>query len=53
MRKLLTEAEMIEILKSKKINEQTPLHKRQIMEFAFGYEFMKSDDKGSKQTYAE
>lgn len=53
MNKLLTESQMIEILNNKTINEQTALHRRQIMNFAFGEDFMKSDDKGSKKKVKE
>ena len=51
MKKLLTEQEMISILKSKTIKEQTKLHQAQIMRFAFGDDFIASNDKGAKKTY--
>jgi len=49
--KLLTEAQMIVILETKMINLCSDFEKKQVMAFAFGEEFMASDDKGSKQTY--
>ena len=51
MKTLLTEVEMISILENKTIKEQTKLHQAQIMRFAFGDEFMASDDKGAKKVY--
>lgn len=47
----LTTAQMIEIIESKKINECTPEQKAQVMAFAFGEEFMDSEDKGSVAFY--
>ena len=53
MKKLLTEIEMINILENKTIKEQTKLHQAQIMRFAFGDDFMMSNDKGAKITYTK
>lgn len=50
---LLTEEQMIEILKSNKIGEQSDFHKKQIFAFAFGEKFMASNDKGAKKKYKE
>ena len=47
----LTEEQMIEIIKNKQINECSEEEKEQIMIFAFGYDFMESNDKGSKKIY--
>jgi hypothetical protein len=48
---MLTEQQMIEIIKSKTIESQTGEDKRQVMAFAFGEEFIASDDKGAKHKY--
>ena len=53
MKKLLTENEMIAVITNKTINEQTALHRAQIMRFAFGDDYMASNDKGSKVTYTK
>ena len=53
MKKLLTEIEMINILENKTIKEQTKLHQSQIMRFAFGDDFIASNDKGEKKVYEE
>ena len=53
MKKLLTENEMIAIIKAGTISQQTHLHKRQIFQFAFGDDFMDSEDKGDKKTYED
>ena len=47
----LTEKQMIAIIKDKRISECTKLEKEQVMNFAFGDDYIKSDDKGSKKTY--
>jgi len=47
----LTQDQMIEILKNSKISECTPEQKEQVMAFAFGEEFMDSDEKGEIVTY--
>ena len=49
----LTTAQMIEILETNKISECTPEQKEQVMAFAFGEEFVESDNKGDKETYEE
>ena len=45
---MLTEKEMIDIIKNKKIDKCTEDEKRQINAFAFGEEFMQSDNKGRR-----
>ena len=40
--KNLKEKQMIAIIKSKKISEQTKAYRKQVMEFAFGEEFIAS-----------
>ena len=47
----LTTAQMVEILKANKISECTPEQKEQVMAFAFGQEFIESDNKGDIKTY--
>ena len=49
----LTEKQMIEIIKKKRISKCTKNEKRQVMNFAFGEEFMKQPlhKKGTLQTY--
>ena len=47
----LTTAQMIEIIESKKIEECTPEQKAQVMAFAFGEDFVESEDKGSVAFY--
>ena len=44
---------MIEIIENNKISECTEEEKKQIFEFAFGKEFMDSDNKGKKKIYKE
>ena len=46
---MLTEEQMIEILKNKKINQCSKEERDQVMDFAFGSDFMESDSKGEKQ----
>ena len=48
----LTTEQMIEILQANKISECTPQQKAQVMAFAFGEEFMDSQEKGEAVTYA-
>ena len=48
---MLTEKEIIHILKNKQISKCTPKEKQQVFNFAFGEDFMKSNDKGSKKKY--
>tara|TARA_A200000159_G_C7245059_1_gene306227 strand:- start:557 stop:733 length:177 start_codon:yes stop_codon:yes gene_type:complete len=43
----LTETQILEILKNNRIRECTKQEKAQVMAYAFGEEFMASDDKGS------
>ena len=43
---MITELEMIEIIKNKTIDSQTPENKHKIMVFAFGEEFIASKDEG-------
>ena len=49
----LTEKQMIAIIKNGRISECTKAEKKQVMAFAFGEDYMESDDKGSKKTYKE
>ena len=48
---LLTTDQIIEILQENKISECTPEQKKQVMAFAFGQEFIESDNKGDIKTY--
>ena len=48
----MTEAEMIAIIKGNRIGECSPEEKEQVMAFAFGGEFMASEDKGTLKEYA-
>jgi hypothetical protein len=48
---LLTEKQIIDILDNKKINECTEKEKAQVMAYAFGEEFMQSNDKGALKEY--
>jgi hypothetical protein len=47
----LTTEQMVEILQANKISECTPQQKAQVMAFAFGDDFMNSEDKGSVAFY--
>ena len=49
---LLTTEQMIEILENNKISECTPEQKAQVMAFAFGQDFIESNNKGEILTYA-
>jgi hypothetical protein len=49
----LTEKQMIAIIKEKRISQCSKAEYEQVMDFAFGSDFMKSDDKGSKKVYCE
>ena len=49
----LTEQQMIEIIKNKQINDCSEEEKKQVMIFAFGKDYMESNDKSSKKTYRE
>jgi len=44
----LTEKEMIAIIKQKRISNCTKEEKEQVMNFAFGEDYMASDKKGAK-----
>ena len=48
---MLTEKQIINILKNKLISKCTPKEKEQVFNFAFGNEFMKSNNKGTKINY--
>ena len=47
----LTTEQMIEILQANKISECTSQQKAQVMAFAFGDDFMNSEDKGAVAFY--
>lgn len=47
----LTTEQMVHILQSNKISECTPQQKAQVMAFAFGDNFMNSEDKGAVAFY--
>ena len=47
----LTKKEMINILENKLINKCNKLEKEQVLNFAFGKAFMKSNDKGKLKQY--
>tara|TARA_R100001460_G_scaffold35483_6_gene68240 strand:- start:1977 stop:2135 length:159 start_codon:yes stop_codon:yes gene_type:complete len=47
----LTEKEMITIIKEKKIDKCSDHERSQVMAFAFGEEFVESNDKGARKTY--
>jgi len=47
----LTEKQIIHILDNKLIHNCNPSEKRQVFKFAFGSEFMESNNKGKKETY--
>lgn len=49
---MMTEAEMIAVIKGNRISECSPEEKAQVMAFAFGDEFMSSEDKGALKEYA-
>jgi len=49
----LTENQMIAIMKDKRISECTQAEREQVMAFAFGEDYMKSNDKGSKKLIEE
>jgi len=46
----LTEKQMIAIIKEKRITNCTKEEKEQVMNFAFGEDFMNSYDKGARKT---
>ena len=49
----LTEQQMIKALQTKTISKYSKDEKRQIMNFAFGEDFMKSKNKGELKEYEE
>ena len=49
----LTENQMIAIIKDNRISKCTKAEKEQVMAFAFGEDYIESDDKGSKKIYKE
>ena len=49
--KELTELEMMNIIKNKKIDNCTEEEKKQVFAFAFGTKYMKSNDKGKIKKY--
>ena len=49
----LTEEQLLDIIKNKKISECSSAEKEQVMEFAFGAEYMASNDKGKRKQYIE
>lgn len=50
---ILTENEMINIIKNKQINLCNEDQRKQIMSFAFGEEYISSNDKGTLKEYEE
>ncbi len=48
----LTEKQMIAIIKEKRISQCSEAEKKQVMDFAFGSDYITSDDKGSKKVYS-
>ena len=51
MTKKMTQKQIINILKNNLIDTCNEEEKRQVFNFAFGEEFMKSKDKGGKKIY--
>jgi|21_taG_2_1085346.scaffolds.fasta_scaffold05803_7 hypothetical protein len=49
----LTEKQIITILKNKAIDTCTDDERKQVMKFAFGDDYIKSNDKGKKKLYKE
>tara|TARA_Y100000114_G_C11626120_1_gene262073 strand:+ start:419 stop:616 length:198 start_codon:yes stop_codon:yes gene_type:complete len=49
----LTEKQIIAIIKEKRISQCSKAEKEQVMDFAFGSDYITSDDKGSKKVYSE
>lgn len=45
----LTEKQMIDIIKEKRISECNDSERDQVMSFAFGEDYMKSNNKGSRK----
>ena len=48
---MLTEKQILHILKNKLINKCNKEQKKQVFNYAFGIEFMESKNKGSKVIY--
>ena len=53
MKHKLTEQEMAKIIKEKTISEQSEEVRKQVMAFAFGDDFMASENKGDKTQYTD
>ena len=51
MTKKMTQKQIINILKNNLIDTCNEEEKRQVFNFAFGEEYMKSKDKGAKKIY--
>jgi hypothetical protein len=49
----LTEKQIIDIIKNNQISKCTKDQKKQVMNFAFGDEYMNSNEKGSKKQITE
>lgn len=49
----LTEKQILNILENNLIDKCTKEEKAQVYDFAFGEEFMASDDKGSRKQYID
>jgi hypothetical protein len=49
--KKLSEKEMTEIMQKGTINNYSAAERKQVFEFAFGKEYMESDDKGKLKKY--
>ena len=49
----LSEERMIEIIKKKEINQCSKQEREQVMNFAFGEDYMKSNNKSSKKIIKE
>lgn len=49
----LTDKQIITILKNKAIDTCTDDERKQVMKFAFGDDYIKSNDKGKKKLYKE
>jgi len=47
----LTNKQMEEIIDSRTVQSRTPKERNQMMKYAFGEEFMQSENKGSVQKY--
>jgi len=49
----LTEEQLLDIIKNKRISECSSAEREQVMEFAFGSEYMSCNDKGKRKQYIE